>query len=201
MNKDYFAGIAEDYEQNADRVDNVTNIADRIVQRVPLEKSMHVLDFGSGTGLLLERLAPFVGKITAVDISESMNRQLVKKRDRLACELEIRSIDLAKHDLTERYDGIVSSMTLHHIQDIDSMFRRFFGLVRKGGFIAIADLDSEDGSFHAEDTGVHHLGFDRRYIASAAERAGFRGVLVESASVIEKPHGSFPIFLLTGSRP
>ena len=44
------------------------------------------LDFGSGTGLLLSKIAPFVGKITAVDISKSMNEVLrIKEMD---CEIK-----------------------------------------------------------------------------------------------------------------
>jgi len=69
MSKDYFSHKAHIYEQDNNRVDNVGNIADAISQQVTLSSQMHLLDFGSGTGLLLERLAPQVKKITAVDIS------------------------------------------------------------------------------------------------------------------------------------
>jgi len=70
-------------KQNPSRVDNVDNIARTLLAAVPLDKTMHLMDFGSGTGLLLERVAPQVGKITAVDISESMNRELRDKAGRL----------------------------------------------------------------------------------------------------------------------
>jgi hypothetical protein len=41
----------------------------------------------------------------------------------------------------------------HHVRDIGAMFRRFHEMVNPEGFIAIADLDKEDGSFHTEDPG------------------------------------------------
>lgn len=94
MTKDFFAHKARNYEQNPDRVDNVDNIANAIVGNVMLDKRMHLMDFGSGTGLLLERIAPQVRKITAVDISRAMNEQLQAKRPQLACELEILEVDL-----------------------------------------------------------------------------------------------------------
>tara|TARA_R110000803_G_scaffold105498_1_gene173727 strand:- start:327 stop:674 length:348 start_codon:yes stop_codon:yes gene_type:complete len=81
------------------------------------------------------------------------------------------------------------------------MFRRFHEMVKPGGFIAISDLDKEDGSFHTEDTGVFHFGFDREEIGSAATQAGFENVEVVPASIIERETGDYPVFLLIASRP
>jgi len=197
MTHDHFAHKASSYEQNKDRVDNVASIADAIVARVPLNKSMHLMDFGSGTGLLLERIAPNVGKITAVDVSQSMNAQLREKLDRLACKVEIVEIDLETTSLRQSFDGIISSMTMHHIKDIPAMFEKFYALLNDGGFLAIADLDREDGSFHTEDTGVHHAGFDRDAITKTASRAGFRNVAIDTVSAINKRGKDYPVFLMT----
>ena len=201
MSKDFFAHKAHIYEQNPDRVDNVTNIANAILDKMKLAPSMHLLDFGSGTGLLLERIAHHVRKITAVDISPSMNKQLAEKQDKLACELEILQLDLESQAVEGQFDGIISSMTMHHVRDVGAMFRRFHEMVKPGGFIAISDLDKEDGSFHTEDTGVFHFGFDREEIGLAATQAGFENVEVVSASIIERETGDYPVFLLIASRP
>lgn len=200
MNKDYFEKKSGDYEKDTNRVDNVTNIADSIRQVIPLNKSMHIMDFGSGTGLLLEKIAPFVGKITAVDISESMNRELSSKREKIECQLEIIEKDLSKSKLDRKFDGIISSMTMHHIEDIQQMFNNFQGMLNKNGFIAIADLDSEDGTFHTEDTGVFHFGFDRNEFLDYAKKAGFSNLKITTASTAYKPYGSYPVFLLTGNK-
>lgn len=64
--------------------------------------------------------------------------------------------------------------------------------------IAIADLDSEDGSFHGEAAGVFHKGFDREAISGAARSAGFNDVAVTSASVVHKENRDYPAFLLSG---
>ncbi len=201
MAVDRFAHKAGSYEQNQSRVENVANIADSVLDAIEFNQSMHVMDFGSGTGLLLEKIAPHVGKITAVDISRSMNEQLEEKRGRLGCELDIMEIDLAKSTVSLQVDGIVSSMTMHHVENIKAMFDKFHSMVKEGGFLAISDLDREDGSFHTEDTGVFHNGFDRDEIARAASEAGFQSVRVSSASVVHKPQGDFGVFLLTAVRP
>lgn len=200
MSKDFFAEKAADYEKDKHRVDNVNNIATAIIERVKLDKRMHLMDFGSGTGLLLEGVAPQVAKITAVDVSKAMNQQLGEKRGKLGCELEMLELDLTTADLDRQFDGIISSMTMHHVKDIAAMFRKFHRLVKPDGFIAISDLDTEDGNFHTEDTGVHHHGFDREKFADAARSAGFKDVAVTTASIMQKPQGAFPVFLLTGYR-
>lgn len=200
MSKDFFAQKAGTYERDDNRVSNVENIANSIIEHVSLERNMHLMDFGSGTGLLLERIAPLVSKITAIDISSSMNEQLASKIGRLACDVEILEIDLESANITQKFDGIISSMTMHHVRDIAAMFVKFHSLLNDGGFVAISDLDSEDGSFHTEDTGVHHFGFDRDTITQAARHAGFREVAVVNASVVQKPHGKYPVFLLTAKK-
>ncbi len=200
MSHDFFAQKAASYEQNPQRVDNVVAIGNAIKTQVTLQRDMQLLDFGSGTGLLLQQIAPLVGKITALDVSPSMNAQLRAKAPDIGCELEVLEQDLLQTSLNRQFDGIISSMTLHHIADIPALLREFHRLLKPGGFIALADLDLEDGSFHTEDTGVFHCGFDRADIAAQAQAAGFNQVQVVDASVVQKPHGQYPVFLLTGWR-
>lgn len=200
MSRDFFEHKAEIYDRDDNRVSNVENIANTVIERVSLDSEMHLMDFGSGTGLLLERIAPFVRKITAIDISQSMNDQLDKKRGNLACDIDILQVDLESTDITDKFDGIISSMTMHHVKDIQAMFAKFYSVLNDGGIIAISDLDKEDGSFHTEDTGVYHFGFERDEIANAANQAGFLDVEIVDASVVRKPDGEFPVFLLTAKR-
>lgn len=200
MNKDFFEHKAMIYDTDDNRVSNVENIANAVIKNIKLDRNMHLIDFGSGTGLLLERIAPFVRKITAIDISTSMNDQLDKKRGSLSCELDILEIDLASVDITATFDGVISSMTMHHVKDIEAMFVKFYSLLNNGGIIAISDLDKEDGSFHTEDTGVYHFGFEREMIVNAAKQAGFQEVKIIDASIVHKPHGKFSVFLLTAKK-
>ncbi|MEJ2125495.1 MAG: class I SAM-dependent methyltransferase, partial [Alphaproteobacteria bacterium] len=198
---DYYAKKAGEWDSSRSRTDNLDNISASIVKTVNLNETMHLMDFGSGTGLLLERIAPYVSKITASDVSPAMNTRLQEKRGQIACELDIVEIDLEKADIDTQFDGVISSMTMHHIADIEAMFRKFHSMLKDGGFIAIADLDLEDGSFHTDDTGVKHFGFDRDEFAKSAASAGFAEVQISSASVIHRPNGDFPVFLLTAARP
>lgn len=198
--KDFFEGKAKDYEKEVARTKNVTQIARAMMKEADYQQNMSIMDFGSGTGLLLAEMAPFVGKITAVDISKSMNEILESKRSQIQCELEILEMDLTLENLDRQFDAVISSMTIHHVKDISALFEKFHNMLAENGIIALADLDTEDGSFHKENTGVHHLGFDRDEFLETARKAGFTDLKIQSVSIVEKPYGKYPAFLLTGHK-
>lgn len=198
--KDFFAEKAKDYDKEKARTDNVSNIANMILQEITYSKDMRIMDFGSGTGLLLSKIAPYVGNITAVDISKSMNETLESKRDTIDCTLEIKHLDLTTELLNQQFDGIISSMTMHHVENIPKIFETFFGLLNEKGTIALSDLDTEDGTFHKDDTGVFHFGFNREELVGMAESAGFKNLKIQSVGFVEKPYGKYSVFLLTGNK-
>ena len=198
--KDFFADKAKDYDTEIARVDNVTNIAKLILKEQVYQKDFSILDFGSGTGLLLSQIAPYVRNITAVDISKSMNKVIRSKKDSIACHLDILEIDLTKEDLRLKFNGIISSMTIHHVKDVVQLFEKFYNLLNENGTIAIADLDKEDGTFHKIDTGVFHHGFDREEFVRIAKSVGFKNLKIQTVGFVEKPYGKYPVFLLTGSK-
>jgi cyclopropane fatty-acyl-phospholipid synthase-like methyltransferase len=198
--KDRFAHKARAYEQETRRKENVNRIAELILQEINYTLQMHLMDFGSGTGLLLEKIATQVRKITAVDMSASMNAMLAEKQALLPCEVEILEMDLSRETPPGSFDGIISSMTIHHVKDTLALFKKFYALLPEGGTIALADLDTEDGSFHTTDTGVFHHGFERDSFLSTAKTAGFKELKIQSVGNVIKPYGEYGVFLLTGKR-
>jgi len=196
--KDFFAEKAKDYDNEESRTQNVSTIAQTILKEVSFSKEMSIMDFGSGTGLLLSEIAPYVGEITAIDISSSMIDVLKSKKDKIKCPLQIVQMDLTTATLDRKFDAIISSMTIHHIKDTLALFKNLYSLLKDNGTIAIADLDTEDGSFHTEDTGVFHCGFDRDEFVKSAKSAGFKDIKIQDASTVVKPTGNYSVFLLTG---
>ena len=195
--EDLFAHKSKSWDMNSKRVQNAKGIAELIVKNIKLDKSMELMDFGAGTGLLSYFVAPYVKKIVAVDNSPSMLKEFESKCNEFVCETEVIEKDLSVETLDRKFDGIISSMTIHHLEDIIALFSKLYDMLDEGGFIAIADLDNEDGSFHSDNTGVHHHGFDREALQLIAEEAGFKEVKFDLASTINKPHRTFTVFLLT----
>jgi hypothetical protein len=74
------------------------------------------------------------------------------------------------------------------------------------GWLALADLESEDGSFHDNPTGVHHHGFDKDVLRNEFIANGLIDVrIVKAATVIKSSHDgvshSYPVILAVGRKP
>ena len=194
---DHFANKSKSWDMNSKRVQNAKGIAQLIVNNIKIDKSMELMDFGAGTGLLSYFIAPYIKKIVAVDNSPSMLLEFENKCDEFSCHTEIIERDLSSDTLERKFDGIISSMTIHHLEDIPALFSKLYTMLDEGGFIAIADLDSEDGSFHSDNTGVFHYGFDRQLLTRYAKEVGFSDITFSLANEISKPHATFTVFLMT----
>lgn len=195
--EDLFANKSKSWDMNSKRVQNAKGIAELIVKNIKLNKSMELMDFGAGTGLLSYFVAPYVQKIVAVDNSPSMLVEFKSKCDEFVCETEVIEKDLSTDTLDRKFDGVISSMTIHHLEDTAALLSKLYNMLPDGGFIALADLDSEDGSFHSDNTGVFHYGFDRQLLAEHAQKVGFKDVRFSLASTINKPQAEFTVFLMT----
>ena len=64
-------------------------------------------------------------------------------------------------------------MVLHHVDDTEAATNTFYSLINACGYLAIADLYTEDGSFHCSDVKVHRV-FDIERLADILKKAGFR---------------------------
>ena len=111
-------------------------------------------------------------------------------------------LDLTADPLpAERFDLIYSLMTFHHIADTGRILSDLHALLAARGYLCIADLDREDGSFHGAAFSGHR-GFDREELARKTERAGFHKVQFSSVFSIRKgqPPRDYPVFLMTAEK-
>jgi ubiquinone/menaquinone biosynthesis C-methylase UbiE len=205
--KHNFDKDAASWDAKPERVRLVKNIAQSIIAEVALTPSMDVMDFGCGTGILIMQLQPLVHCIMGVDSSQGMLDVLKAKiRDQNLENVQTCYLDVEKGGVLQgSYNMIVSSMTLHHIREIKPLLNQFHNILRSGGYLCIADLDSDDGQFHENNSGVFHEGFDREKLACLIREAGFRDVRCKTAVKVTRPvHGGesreFTIFLITGCR-
>ena len=68
------------------------------------------------------------------------------------------------------------------------------------GYLAIADLFSEDGSFHGPDIKVHH-GFDPEKLFEILKIAGFKNIKYKTVFEVKRESGiKYPVFLLVGQK-
>lgn len=168
-----------------------------IVSRIALLNTMNIMDFGAGTGLLSFKVASMVRSVTGVDLSKGMLEQLEAKNTP-SLRVEALLQDIMQNPLEKKFHGIVSSMAMHHVENTAQLFQTFYNHLHRDGFIAIADLEEEDGTFHSHgNEGVHHFGFKREALRQTIEEAGFKNVRFHNAYNVQREEGSYPIFLVT----
>jgi len=194
--KDHFKDRAEIWDKGSVRVQGAKTIADAIENKIKLTKDMEVLDFGVGTGLLGFEIARSVKQVYGVDTSAKMIEKL-KEKNTPSLHVETYCQDIVKKPLDKIFNGLVSSMTLHHIENLEVFFKTIYKNIKNGGFIAIADLELEDGTFHSDNDGVFHFGFDEDKLKEIVSSCGFLHVEIQNINTINKPHRDFAIFLLT----
>jgi len=207
-NKRDFDKEAESWDENPFRRQLGESLGKVIAGAVPLKSSDFVLDYGAGTGLISLALCDRVKCVLAADSSRGMLNALAAKTKAVG----ISNIQPVFLDLEEdgasvpAVDVIVSSMTLHHVREIPRLAGIFFSMLRAGGRIALADLSTEAGDFHSDNTGVHHFGFDADWLSAVFTAAGFSDAHTAVAHTVRKQVASgeakeFSVLLLTAVKP
>jgi len=203
MEGNRFDKEAATWDEKPRRVQLARSVADEIARRIPLSRERDVLDFGCGTGLLTLALQPLVRRVTGADTSAGMLDVLRAKVRELGLA-NVATILLEEGAPPsfppDRSDLVVSSMALHHVEDLAQLFRAFHAHLHPHGQVALADLDCEDGTFHEDPRDVFHLGFDRDEIEALLADAGFVDLAVTTAAVTHKNGRDYPVFLVTGTR-
>lgn len=199
-----FDNKARDWDKNLLHIERSEAIAKALLKKVPLHKGMKALEYGSGTALLSFILQDEFEEITLMDNSREMTQVAREKiANENAKNMKPLLFDLEKEDFKGKFDIIYTQMVLHHVGDIDAIFNKFLALLNTGGYLAIADLYPEDGSFHG-DGFVGHLGFDVKIIANMLNDIGFKNIQHQQCYILKKEDESgnirsYPIFLLTAS--
>ncbi len=200
-----FDARARDWDKNQRYINRSEAVAKAMLQTIPFNKSMKALEYGSGTALLSFALKDQFEEIVLMDNSKEMTAVTAEK----IAEQNIQNMkplffDLEHQDYTGSFDIIYNQMVMHHVNDVDSVLSRFFSILNPGGYLAIADLYAEDGSFHSEGFSGH-LGFDVEYLSDKLKAIGFTNIEHQQCYSIQKTNeegkvSDYPIFLLKASK-
>jgi 2-polyprenyl-3-methyl-5-hydroxy-6-metoxy-1,4-benzoquinol methylase len=202
--KTNFDAKAATWDDDPKRIKRAGEIADAMIRAMHPATEMDAMDFGCGSGLITLMLQPLVKSITGVDSSREMLNVLENKiKQQKLANVRTQFVDIEAGDRIEgSYDLIVSSMTLHHVSEPGKLLRRLYNLLFPGGQLGIADLDTEDGTFHSDNTGVVHFGFERAKLKELFTQAGFREIRDATASTVvrEQEGKTYTVFLISGTK-
>lgn len=172
-------------------------VEDALLTLVPADSHARLLDIGTGTGRVLELLAPRVRQALGVDASKSM---LALARARLAeggfAHVAVRLADMYRLPLADRsFDIVVLQMVLHHAEDPDGAVREAIRVLAPGGHLLVVDLAEHDRQDLTGKLAHRWSGFSD---ATIARMTGAAGVTVAPPVMIP---ASLPIRIWQGSHP
>jgi len=162
---------------------DVENAIVRLLGRVRLE---NLLDAGTGTGRILELLAPHIGRGLGIDVSPEM---LSVARERLAkagathCQVrrgDVYRLPFAAAGGASGFDAVIFHQVLHFLDDPQAALREAIRVTKPGGRILIADFAPHALEFLRDEHAHRRLGFSDREVQGWFTAAGLKPLAVES---------------------
>jgi tRNA (cmo5U34)-methyltransferase len=196
-----FDSKAREWDKDLAHMDRSIAIAAELKRMIPINPSMTALEYGAGTGILSFLLKDNFAEITLLDSSSEMIRVSEEKIEYYqAKHIRALVLDLMHSDFNDKFDVIYTQMVLHHVTDIELILDKFFTMLNPGGYLAIADLFTEDGSFHGPEVLVHK-GFEPEELRVSLEAKGFVQTDYKQCYEIRRESGkTYPIFLLCAKK-
>lgn len=147
--------------------------ADLLALLALLDERWVVGDLGCGTGQVAEALAPFVGRVIAVDDSAAM---LAAARKRLG---KTPSVELRRGELEAlpvedgELDAALLSLVLHYVGEPERALAEAHRSLRKGGRLVVLDMMPHDREEYGRTMGHVWQGFAEERVLDWARSAGF----------------------------
>lgn len=141
-----------------------------------LDDGLTVGDLGCGTGAVAAELAPYVGRVIAVDESKAM---LAAARRRLAGAggVELRSGELEDLPVADgELDAAVLSLVLHYVPEPLLALAEARRALRPGGRVLVVDMLEHGRAEYREQMGHVWQGFGEQQMRGWMEEAGFERV-------------------------
>ncbi len=198
-----FDEVAYRYD-TPDKLERSKIIINKLLKILPVQKDWKVLEIGIGTGNTAVYLSPYVKEIVGTDLSEGMLSVLKEKLEKSGIKnIKTYKKDILTEDIPEKdFDLVFNAMTMHHIDFPEKAIKRFKEFLKNNGYIVIVDLFKEDGTFHSDNTGVKHFGFDFEEVREWFDKENINLIFLENIHSIKKERNreekEYPVFMAIG---
>jgi SAM-dependent methyltransferase len=180
----YFKANAAEWERIRALHAPEKDVEAAILRRLAAGPIEDLLDAGTGTGRMLELLAPHAKRAVGIDVSPEM---LAIARDRLARQnlpqVQVRLGDIYRLPFANGsggangaagFDAVLFHQVLHYLDDPGAAVVEAARVMRPGGRLAIADFAPHSLEFLRDDYAHRRLGFSDREVKSWFDAAGLK---------------------------
>jgi excisionase family DNA binding protein len=198
--KEFFNEVAQKWEEIS-RGYYDESIRDRLLDLKILKKNMTILDLGAGDGYLSRAIAKLVKRVVAVDISQEMLKELLKKSEQSG----IKNIEPVESDGQDvpigdaEIDVVCASMYLHHIEEPEEAIEEMYRIAKPGGVVFLADYLEHKNKELTDKMHDIWPGFNTSKLAGFFEKRGFKNIQVNTLKDDEKSYEP-RIFVLTAQK-
>lgn len=172
----YFSQIAERWDSLRSMHVPESAVEAAIVKAVGTKKVSHLIDLGTGTGRMLELLAPLYHRATGIDSNREMN---AIARAKLA-QAEIAHAHVQLGDISRLScncglaDVIIVHQVLHYFDDPGHVLMEAAQVLEQNGRVVIVDFASHSLEFLRSEHAHRRLGLTNEQMADWAHAAGLK---------------------------
>lgn len=157
--------------------------------------NLRVFDFGCGTGLLTERMAPVSRGVVALDNSQKMTAVLQKKdlKDVTVISTVLTTELISKEPVFQtKFDLVVASSVCGFLPNYKETLELLFSLLNPNGLFVQWDWLKNDIE--------SQTGFTKRGVEEALKASGFENVSVTVPFEMINSDGKMPVLMAVGNR-
>ncbi len=199
----YFAARAADWDQIRALHAPEERVEAALVAIIGDRPFRDLLDLGTGTGRMLELLAPRAARAVGVDQSAAM---LALARARID-QAGLRHVSLRQGDIyappveRDAYDLVVIHQVLHFLDDPARALAEAARALAPGGRLAVVDFDAHDQEFLRDEFAHRRLGFAVDEVEGYLAEAGLAAIRAERVPPARGEAGKLTVALWIAEDP
>lgn len=172
--QDYFTLNAHQWDQLRSLHVDEADVEQALIQAIQGRRISDLVDLGTGTGRVLEVLAPYCERGTGIDLSREMldiARANLERADLRHCM--VRQGDITQAPLADRSADIVTvHQVLHYAADPAQVVAEAARILRPGGLLLVVDFAPHDLEILRDQHAHRRLGFADSEVAGWLSAAG-----------------------------
>jgi ArsR family transcriptional regulator len=175
----HFARIAPEWDRLRSLHVPEEAVEAAILEALGAKPIRSLVDLGTGTGRMLQLLAPRASRVVGLDASHAMLSVARANLERAGLTgIELRQADIYAPPLVrESFDLVLIHQVLHYLDDPARALAQAARMVAPGGRLVVVDFAPHGLEFLRDSEGHRRLGFARDQVAGWLEEAGLSSAL------------------------